>query len=50
MSSYSDALREVYTARSSVPNRRNYPYGMCTDLAKIYERVGLVRGCNGSIT
>ncbi|KAL9300120.1 putative P-type H(+)-exporting transporter [Arabidopsis thaliana] len=50
MSSYADALREVFAAREEVPGRRGYPGYMYTDLATIYERAGRIEGRKGSIT
>lgn len=50
MSSYADALREISAAREEVPGRRGFPGYMYTDLSTIYERAGMVRGKNGSIT
>ena len=50
MTNYCEALREVATAREEVPGRRGYPGYMYTDLATIYERAGLLRDHDGSIT
>uniref|UniRef100_K7FTR4 Vacuolar proton pump subunit B n=1 Tax=Pelodiscus sinensis TaxID=13735 RepID=K7FTR4_PELSI len=50
MSSYAEALRELWAAREEVPGRRGFPGYMYTDLATIYERAGRVEGRNGSIT
>jgi len=47
---YCDALREVAAAREEVPGRRGYPGYMYTDLASIFERAGIVKGCDGSVT
>jgi V/A-type H+-transporting ATPase subunit B len=47
---YCDALREVAAAREEVPGRRGYPGYMYTDLASLFERAGIVRGCAGSVT
>ena len=50
ITNYADALREVSAARKEVPGRRGYPGYMYTDLASIYERAGMQKGKNGSIT
>jgi len=50
LTNYSEALREISSARKEVPGRRGYPGYMYTDLASIYERAGRIRGRNGSIT
>ena len=50
MSNYCEALREIGAAREEVPGRRGYPGYMYTDLASIYERAGLIKGKQGSVT
>jgi len=50
MSHYCEALREIASAREEAPGRRGYPGYMYTDLASLFERAGVVRGCSGSIT
>lgn len=50
MTHYCEALREIASARGEVPGRRGYPGYMYTDLARIYERAGIVSGRPGSIT
>ncbi len=47
---YCEALRELGAAREEIPGRRGYPGYMYTDLATIFERAGVVRGAEGSIT
>jgi len=47
---YCEALRELGAAREEIPGRRGYPGYMYTDLATIFERAGVVRGCQGSVT
>ncbi len=47
---YCEALRELGAAREEIPGRRGYPGYMYTDLATIFERAGVVRGSEGSIT
>ncbi|MFB6213767.1 MAG: V-type ATP synthase subunit B [Candidatus Nanohaloarchaea archaeon] len=50
MTNYANALREVSAAREEVPGRRGYPGYMYTDLAKLYERAGIIEGREGSVT
>ncbi len=50
MTNYCEALREVATAREEVPGRRGYPGYMYTDLAAIFERAGMLKGREGSVT
>ncbi len=50
MTHYCEALREIATAREELPGRRGYPGYMYTDLAGIYERAGVVKGREGSVT
>jgi V/A-type H+-transporting ATPase subunit B len=50
MTNYCEALREIAGAREEVPGRRGYPGYMYTDLASIYERAGIIKGVQGSIT
>ncbi len=50
ITSYGDALRELGTAREEVPGRRGYPGYLYTDLARLFERAGRVRGMPGSLT
>jgi V/A-type H+-transporting ATPase subunit B len=50
MTHYCDALREIGAAREEVPGRRGYPGYMYTDLATIFERAGVLRGGEGSLT
>jgi len=47
---YCEALRELGAAREEIPGRRGYPGYMYTDLATVYERAGVLRGAEGSIT
>lgn len=50
ITNYAEALREVSAARKEVPGRRGYPGYLYTDLATLYERAGMKKGFNGSIT
>ena len=50
MTHYSEALREVATAKGDVPARKGYPGYLYSDLAEIYERAGRIKNRHGSIT
>lgn len=50
MTSYCEALRELGVAAGEVPSRKGYPAYLYSDLASIYERAGVVRGMEGSVT
>ncbi|MCL2321616.1 MAG: V-type ATP synthase subunit B [Oscillospiraceae bacterium] len=50
MTSYCEALRELSSSREEVPSRKGYPGYLYSDLASIYERAGMLRERQGSIT
>jgi len=50
LTNYCESLREIGAAREEIPGRRGYPGYMYTDLASIYERAGMIKGKQGSIT
>ncbi len=50
MTSYSEALREISSAREEVPGRKGYPGYLYSDLASLYERAGMIKDSSGSIT
>ncbi|MDW5300271.1 MAG: V-type ATP synthase subunit B [Sedimentibacter sp.] len=50
MTSYAEALREVSSAKEEVPSRKGYPGYLYSDLSTIYERAGMLKSCEGSIT
>jgi len=50
MTSYAEALREVSSSKGEIPSRKGYPGYLYSELATIYERAGIVRGCPGSVT
>ncbi|MBZ4668104.1 MAG: V/A-type H+/Na+-transporting ATPase subunit [Epulopiscium sp.] len=50
MTSYCEALRELSAAREEVPSRKGYPGYLYSDLATIYERAGMLKETEGSIT
>lgn len=50
ITSYGEALREVSSLREEVPSRRGYPGYLYSDLASLYERAGMIKGVEGSVT
>lgn len=50
MTSYCEALREISSAREEVPSRKGYPGYLYSDLASLYERAGMLKDREGSIT
>jgi len=50
MTNYCESLREISTIRGEIPSRKGYPGYLYSDLAEVYERSGMVKGCTGSIT
>jgi V/A-type H+-transporting ATPase subunit B len=50
MTNYCDALREVSSRREEIPSRKGYPGYMYSDLASIYERAGILKEKEGSLT
>ena len=50
MSNYCESLREISTIRGEIPSRKGYPGYLYSDLAELYERSGMVKGFEGSIT
>lgn len=50
ITSYCEALREISSAREEVPSRKGYPGYLYSDLAALYERAGMMKDLEGSIT
>lgn len=50
MTSYAEALREISSAKEEVPSRKGYPGYLYSDLSTIYERAGMLKDKEGSIT
>ncbi|MDO4326039.1 MAG: V-type ATP synthase subunit B [bacterium] len=50
MTSFAEAMREVSSSKGEIPSRKGFPGYLYSELASIYERAGIVRGVNGSVT
>ena len=50
VTSFAEAMREVSSSRGEIPSRKGYPGYLYSELATLYERAGIVRGCSGSVT
>lgn len=50
MTSFAEAMREVSSSKGEIPSRKGFPGYLYSELATIYERAGIVRGINGSVT
>ncbi len=50
MTSYAEALREFSSSRGEIPGRKGFPGYLYSDLASLYERAGVIKGREGSVT
>lgn len=50
MTSFAEAMREVSSLKGEIPSRKGFPGYLYSELATIYERAGIVKGVNGSVT
>ena len=50
ITSFCEAMREVYSSRGEIPSRKGYPGYLYSELATLYERAGIVQGVEGSVT
>ncbi len=50
MTSYAEAVREFSSSKGEIPARKGFPGYLYSDLASIYERAGVIKGSEGSIT
>ena len=50
MTSYAEALREFSSSKAEIPGRKGFPGYLYSDLASLYERAGMVKGKQGSVT
>ena len=50
MTSYAEALREFSGSKGEIPGRKGFPGYWYSDLASLYERAGMIKGVEGSVT
>ncbi len=50
LTAYAEALREISSAKEEVPSRKGYPGYLYSDLSTIYERAGMLKSKQGSVT
>lgn len=50
ITSFAEAMREVSSSKGEIPSRKGYPGYLYSELATLYERAGIVKGCSGSVT
>lgn len=50
MTAFAEAMREVSSSKGEIPSRKGFPGYLYSELATIYERAGIVKGVNGSVT
>jgi V/A-type H+-transporting ATPase subunit B len=50
MTAYAEALREFSSSKGEIPGRKGFPGYLYSDLASLYERAGIIRGRQGSVT
>lgn len=50
MTSYAEALREISSSKGEIPSRKGYPGYLYSELASLYERAGMIKGAEGSVT
>lgn len=50
ITSYAEALRELSSSKGEIPGRKGYPGYLYSDLASLYERAGIIKGRDGSVT
>jgi V/A-type H+-transporting ATPase subunit B len=50
MTAYAEALRELSILRNEIPARKGFPGYLYSDFASLYERAGIIKESNGSVT
>ena len=50
MTSYCEAVREFSSSKGEIPSRKGFPSYLYSDLASLYERAGILKDRNGSVT
>ncbi len=50
ITAFAEAMREVSSSKGEIPSRKGYPGYLYSELATLYERAGIVKGVDGSVT
>ncbi|MDR1564515.1 MAG: V-type ATP synthase subunit B [Oscillospiraceae bacterium] len=50
MTAYAEACREFSSSKGEIPGRKGFPGYLYSDLASLYERAGMIKGAEGSVT
>lgn len=50
MTSFAEAMREVSSLKGEIPSRKGFPGYLYSEFATLYERAGIVKGVDGSVT
>lgn len=50
MTSYAEAVREFSSSKGEIPGRKGFPGYLYSDFASLYERAGIIKGAEGSVT
>lgn len=50
MTSYAEAVREFSSSKGEIPGRKGFPGYLYSDLASLYERAGVIKDSEGSVT
>ena len=50
ISAYAEALRELSASKGEIPARKGFPGYLYSDFASLYERAGMIKGKEGSVT
>lgn len=50
MTSYAEAVREFSSSKGEIPGRKGFPGYLYSDFASLYERAGVIKGAEGSVT
>ncbi len=50
ITAYAEALRELSASKGEIPARKGFPGYLYSDFASLYERAGMIKGKQGSVT
>lgn len=50
MTAYAEALREISSGKGEIPGRKGYPGYLYSELASLFERAGIIKNSQGSVT